>query len=287
MRVAVNGTSLWFDVVGSRLVPEGPRMRPRPTAVLVHGGPGGYDHSYLRPSFDWLADHAQVVYLDLREHGRSARIDPAGWSIDACADDLARFCDALGIDAPIVIGHSMGGMVALRYGQRHPGHAGGIVALGAMARYDVARITDGFRRVAGDEIAELARRAYADEGVDDDAWERVRVAFGPNVLSHDERQRMLRNAELGAAAAPEMMAFDIVDELDRIDVPTFVVVGSLDPVTPVSAAEEIHRGLRTGVGRLAVIDGAGHWPWLDAPGELRDLIAGFMAQVDDRSAASA
>jgi proline iminopeptidase len=286
MRVAVNRTTLWFDIVGSGLVPEGGRMRARPTIILVHGGPGGYDHSYFRPSFDRLAEHAQIVYLDLREHGRSARGDPASWSFEACADDLAAFCDALGIVAPIVIGHSMGGMVALVYGERHAGHAGGLVVVGAMARYDVPRIAEGFRRVAGDEVAELARRSYADEDVSDDEWERVRVAFGPRVLSDDERQRMSRNPKLGASADAQMVAFDIVNDLRLITVPTLVVVGSLDPVTPVPAAEEIQRGLRAGVGRLEVIEGAGHWPWLDTPDTLWHLIADFVAPFADRSATS-
>jgi pimeloyl-ACP methyl ester carboxylesterase len=47
MHVEVNGTRLWFDVDGPSLVPEGPRMRQRPAVVLVHGGPGSYDHSYF------------------------------------------------------------------------------------------------------------------------------------------------------------------------------------------------------------------------------------------------
>jgi pimeloyl-ACP methyl ester carboxylesterase len=47
-------------------------MRPRPTVVLVHGGPEVYDHSYFKPDFARLAEHAQVVCLDLRGHGRSA-----------------------------------------------------------------------------------------------------------------------------------------------------------------------------------------------------------------------
>ena len=44
-----------------------------PTIVLLHGGPGGYDHSYFKPDFAPLTAVAQVVYLDLRDHGRSAR----------------------------------------------------------------------------------------------------------------------------------------------------------------------------------------------------------------------
>ena len=58
------------------MVPDGPQMRERPTLVLVHGGPASYDHSYFKPHFSPLTDVAQLVYLDLRDHGRSARGDP-------------------------------------------------------------------------------------------------------------------------------------------------------------------------------------------------------------------
>lgn len=71
MHIEVNGTRLWFDVDGPALVPDGNEMRQRPTMVLVHGGPGTFDHSYFKPDFGQLAEHAQVVYLDLRGHGRS------------------------------------------------------------------------------------------------------------------------------------------------------------------------------------------------------------------------
>jgi pimeloyl-ACP methyl ester carboxylesterase len=58
---------------------------------------------------------------------------------------------------------------------------------------------------------------------------------------------------------------DIVDVLRRIETPTLVAVGDLDPVTPVEAAEEIVGALPDGVGRLVVLPGAGHFPWLDDP----------------------
>ena len=73
MRIDVRGAMLWFDVDGPALVPDGTTMRVRPTLLLLHGGPGSYDHSYLKPWFGVLTDVAQVVYLDLRDHGRSAR----------------------------------------------------------------------------------------------------------------------------------------------------------------------------------------------------------------------
>ena len=77
MHVQVNGTRLWFDVESPAVVLDGREMRERPTVVLVHGGPGSDDHSYFKPDFARLSACAQVIYLDLRGHGRSAWGDPA------------------------------------------------------------------------------------------------------------------------------------------------------------------------------------------------------------------
>ena len=167
MQIEVNGTRLWFDVDGPALVPDGPGMRVQPTVVLLHGGPGSYDHSYFKPDFARLSLDAQVVYLDLRGHGRSEWGDPAAWSFEVCADDVRAFCDTLGIARPVVYGHSMGGFVAMLYAARHPGHAGALVLQSTNARFDLARLVDGFRRFAGDEVAELARRDYGGDPVSD------------------------------------------------------------------------------------------------------------------------
>lgn len=52
MNVEVEGTQLWFDGDGLGLVPDGPVLQARPTILLVHGGPGIYDHSCRKPAFD-------------------------------------------------------------------------------------------------------------------------------------------------------------------------------------------------------------------------------------------
>jgi pimeloyl-ACP methyl ester carboxylesterase len=144
VRVAVNGTTLWFNVDGPALVPAGETMVARPTVALVHGGPGGYDHSYFWPEFSRLTAVAQIVSPDLREHGRSARQDVAGFTYEQCADDVVALCDVLGIERPIVLGHSMGGFVAMLAGIRHPGRLGGLVLQSTFARFDIDRIADGF-----------------------------------------------------------------------------------------------------------------------------------------------
>lgn len=277
MRVEVNGTRLWFDVDGPALVPDGARMRERPTILLLHGGPGGYDHSYLKPDLERLGELGQIVYLDLRGHGRSDWGDPDEWSFELCSDDVRLFCDALEIERPVVLGHSMGGFVAMLYGARHPGHAAGLVLQSTTARHDLERLVAGFRRVAGDEVAEIARRSYGAGGpVTEVEWARCFAAFGPSVPDEDQLARRIRNLELGPPGMNQLRDLDVVDQLDRIACPTLVCVGELDPVTPVEASREIADALPDGLGRLEVLPGAGHFPWKDAPDALFDVLGEFV-----------
>jgi pimeloyl-ACP methyl ester carboxylesterase len=279
MHVDVNGTRLWFDVDGPLLVPAGSEMRERPTVVLVHGGPGSFDHSYFKPDFARLREHAQVVYLDLRGHGRSEWGDPAAWSFEQCGDDVRAFCDTVGIERPIVFGHSLGGPVVLLYGARHPGHAGGLIVQSGFVRFDVPRLVECFRHFAGDEVAELARRDFSGDPVTEDESKRVFARFGPNVPDDDELARRVGNIELGPHGMELIRQLDIGDQLGRIECPTLVCVGALDPVTPVAAAEEIVDALPDGTAHLEVIDAAGHFPWKDAPDRYWRVITDFVSNT--------
>jgi proline iminopeptidase len=274
----VNGTRLWFDVDGPALVPDGPLMVNRPTVVLLHGGPGSFDHSYFKPEFGRLTAVAQVVYLDLRGHGRSAWGDPASWSFEECGDDVRAFCDALGIARPVVYGHSLGGFVALAYAVRHPGHAGGVILQSTHARFDLARIVEGFRRAAGDDVAAVAERAYGGLGapVTDEEWAPCWAAFGLRVPDDAEEARMIVNSELNAPGLELMRGFDVVEQLAGIKCPAFICVGELDPVTPVGAAEEIFGALPEELARLEVIEGAGHFTWEDAPDRYWPVLLDFV-----------
>ena len=69
---------------------------------------------------------------------------------------------------------------------------------------------------------------------------------------------------------------DVVDQLARVDRPTLVCVGDLDAVTPVAAAREIYEALPDGIARLEVIEGAGHFPWLDDPGRYWAVLEEFV-----------
>src|SRR5260221_356936 len=123
MKLQVNGTELFFDVVGSGLDAD---FRPRPAMIILHGGPG-FDHTYLRPWLDPVSEVAQLIYIDQRGCGRSQRHTHEYNQLGIMADDIVLFCKTLDIERPIVLGQSFGGFVALSIAQRPPGFAPGIV----------------------------------------------------------------------------------------------------------------------------------------------------------------
>ena len=160
MRVSVGDVELFFDVEGSRLVPDGPTMRERPIVVALHGGPGP-DHTSLRPELAGLSHVAQVVYVDQRGHGRSDRSTADRWTMATWADDVRHFCDALTIDKPIVFGVSFGGEVALHYAARHPDHPAKLILDSTEVDRDVERSVRVFERLGGPDAARTARRWFS------------------------------------------------------------------------------------------------------------------------------
>src|SRR4029079_5200347 len=159
MYVCVNGVRLFFDVEGAKFVPDGPVMREKPTLLMLHGGPGA-DHSIYRPAYAELSDIAQIVYLDHRGNGRSEEGPRESWNLAQWGDDVRAFCDTLDIVRPIVLGASFGGMVAMSYATRHPGHPSRLVLISTEAAggsYPERRVAL-FERVRGPGVRPLGAR---------------------------------------------------------------------------------------------------------------------------------
>ena len=110
MHAAIRGTRIYFDIEGSGLVADGPQMRERPAAFVIHGGPGG-DHSGFKPGMGVLADRLQLVYFDHRGQGRSDRCDPTLYNLDENVKDMEALRLHLGLEQIVSIGTSYGGMV--------------------------------------------------------------------------------------------------------------------------------------------------------------------------------
>src|SRR5215470_6970102 len=222
--VEVNGARLFFDVEGAGLVPEGPVMKAKPTLVLLHGGPG-FDHSLYKPAFSVLTDVVQIIYVDHRGNGRSERGDASTWNLAQWGDDVKGFCDALGIEKPIVYGASFGGMVALAYATRHPDHCAKLILVSTEAKgySHLDRRVALFERLGGAEVGALARRRFLDGQSDPitlEAWLRLASPhYTRSSRSPSEMQRVKRNPEVlkwFTRPGGELRTFNFLPALSRL-----------------------------------------------------------------------
>lgn len=284
MLVHVNGTRLFFDGVGASLSPEGREMRERPTLLLLHGGPGA-DHSLYRPAFDALSDIAQVVYLDQRGQGRSDPDVPERWNLAQWGDDVRGFCEALGIERPVVLGHSFGGMVAMMYAVRHPAHPGGLVLSATYARQNVDRIAARCTELGGEAVGAAARRMWSEPSLESmGQYDRQVLRYYARTpidrTAMDGAFRMRRRSEVGLHfAAGEMQRFDLLPELRRVQCPTLVLGGSLDPVCPIEDQEDIARALPPEHVELHRFEGAAHMLWIDDGRRYFELLRNFLRRL--------
>jgi pimeloyl-ACP methyl ester carboxylesterase len=170
----------------------------------------------------------------------------------------------------------MGGPVVLLYGARHPGHTAGLIVQSGFARWDPARLAEGFRRVAGDDVAAIARRSYGGEEVTDQEWARVFAAFGPHLPDQEREAHTPKNLQINSHGMrlirhSTSSVSSVVSTRRR-----WSRSASSTPVTPVAAAEEITGALPEGIARLEIIAGAGHFTWKDAPDRYWPMIIQFI-----------
>jgi 3-oxoadipate enol-lactonase len=223
-----------------------------------------------------LAASARVVRMDARGFGES--VPPAGsLTMDAIADDGARLLDHLGIPRAAVGGCSMGGYAALAFARRHPGKMAGLYLQDTKAPPDTDEARANRKALAARVLAEGS--SVAADGM-------LPKLVGET--THRERPALVaRVREWILGARPEAIAAalaglgareDSRPALAAVRVPTLIVVGEEDALTPPAESEAMAAAIPGA--RLVRVPRAGHLANLEAPGVVSDAIAGFLAGLD-------
>lgn len=284
MFLKANGTRLFFDVIGSGLKPLEAAMEPKPTLIALHGGPG-LDHSYFRPILDPLGEVAQVLYLDLRGQGRSARHSTEYYQLGIMADDVVALCAELGIEKPVVLGHSFGGFVALTMAVRAPELLGGLILFSTAAEergYDL----DMLEQLAGRELREIAEREQAGVASEADMqrydaeifplyWYRYKPEFLTGLLG-----KTVFNRDIGPYMQPRLLQdYDLRSQLASIRTPTLVLHGRHDWVVPFRQGEFLAQHIPNA--QWHCFEQSRHGVLRDQPDELLAVIRMFVAALGD------
>lgn len=267
MRIQIGDVKLFFDVEGAQFRPDGSMMREVPTLLLLHGGPG-FDHSGFKPDFGEITDVAQVVYLDFRGNGRSEAGEPRKWSLEQWAEDVHSFCNVLSIEAPIVMGHSMGGIVAMLYALRYPDHPSKLILSSTSINPVGERSFAIFERLGGLR-ARAAAIAFWTEPSDAafDRYEELCIPlYTRSPLPKQVLERAVRNPDMRLVFVDdELRQLQLSSQLNQIECPTLIIAGEDDPITPIEDSEDIARALPPNLVTFARFTEAGHGVYRDRP----------------------
>ncbi len=284
MRAKIRDTEIYFDVEGAGLVPDGPVMREKPPAFIIHGGPGG-DHSGFKPGFSPLAERMQLVYFDHRGQGRSARGDVAKYTLDENVEDMEALRLHLGLGPIVSIGTSYGGMVAMAHAARYPESVSHLILIvtaahagfNARARQIVAERGTAEQKLVCDQLwageldtEEKLLHYYEQMGP------MYAVKFDPAAAKAGRARGILAPDAINMAFAPGgfLQTYDLRPELANITAPTLVMAGRHDWICPVEFSEEIH-GLIPG-SDFRVFENSSHSIRGDETEALLDAIKGFI-----------
>jgi proline iminopeptidase len=284
MRARIRDTEIYFDIEGAGLAPDGPRMREKPVAFILHGGPGS-DHTGFKPSMTPLAEKMQLVYVDHRGQGRSGRGDPSTYTLDQNVEDMEALRQYLGLGPIVSIGASYGGMVGMAHAARYPASVSHLVLMvtaahagfNARARQIVAERGTPEQKVVAEQLwageidtEEKARHYY------DVMGSLYSYRYDPAASKAGRARGILNPVALNMAFAPGgfLQSYDLRPELGKITAPTLILAGRHDWICPPEFSEEIHR-LIPGSG-LRIFENSSHSIRSDEPEAMRDAIAGFV-----------
>ncbi|MEU7610435.1 alpha/beta hydrolase [Micromonospora sp. NPDC049204] len=269
----VDGGTIAYEVTGAT----------GPLVVLAHGmGDSREAYRFLTPAL--VQAGYRVAAMDLRGHGESS-VGWASYTRTALAGDLIALVEHLGGPA-ILVGHSIAGGAATIAAAKAPELITALVELAPFTRKQQVKLGD--MRVAAYRRGATALMGTTILGSTKQWAKYLDLAYpGTKPVDWDARLRqitaMLR--EPGRMKVLQKMGtispVDAGEQLGNVSCPTLIVQGALDPdwVSPQAEGEAIVADLPTGLGRLAMIDGAGHYPHVQYPQQTLAVVLPFLAGV--------
>src|SRR6266851_7808057 len=284
-RISVGRTSLYSREIG----------QGQPVIVL-HGGPD-FDHGYLLPDLDRLADAFRLIHYDQRGRGRSAEdVQPADVTFASDLDDLDEVRQHFQLESPALLGHSWGTVLALEYALRHPTRVSHLVLMNPApaSATDLAVFRKAYAQKLGadaDRQREIVASAAYKEGDPEAVAARYRLHFKPALKRPEDYEKLMATMKAGfisqgkegivkARAVEDRLmrdiwqldGYDLPPKLQTLRIPTLVIFGDHDFI-PGEIAAHIARALPNA--QLVTLRNCGHFTYLECPGDVRNALNDF------------
>jgi 3-oxoadipate enol-lactonase len=241
--------------------------------IFIHGFP--FDKTSWHPQLDYLKDFYRVIAYDIRGFCKSTSEDMKA-SMDLFAQDLISLMDVLNIRQSIICGLSMGGYIALNAVRHYPERFRALVLCDTQSIADSAE---------GKEKRYKTIEEVEKNGLDDFAATFIQKIFSPDTLENNEeavegiRKTILSTPVATIARTLSALAqrLETTSILQEIKIPTLILCGEQDSVTPPAQSENMHRHI---IGsEYQAIRNAGHLSNLEQPEEFNRLLKNFLDRV--------
>ena len=247
------------------------RKDSRPV-ILIHGFP--FSRAIWDSQSDALTVIAYAIRPDLRGAGTSS-VPGGPYLMETLAGDIAALADALGIERVTLVGHSMGGYVALAFARMFTERVERLALVASRLSADTTEQAAARR--------ELAARVEREGGIEAAVAAYLPRLFAPESLQRSEVVERAyaiarQNDPVGAAAALRGMALRTSSEdiAEDLDVPVLIVAGARDQVVPLQESRAMAE--RFPQGRLVICDASGHLPMLEEPERVSDALVSWLSE---------
>ncbi|HEX4142476.1 MAG TPA: alpha/beta fold hydrolase [Pirellulales bacterium] len=246
--------------------------------VLVHAFP--LDHSMWGAQIERFGSQARIIAPDLRGFGSSG-VTVGTVSMEQMADDLAAILDQLAVTEPVVLcGLSMGGYAAFQFARKYPQRLRALVLCNTRSAADTPEARQGRQKMIEQVLSVgpvVAADAMLPRFFSAESFQRL-----PGAVEF-VRERILLTPAEGIAAALRGLAQrpDVTGLLAQIHVPTLVVAGAADVITP--AAEMREMAGKIADSQFVELAGVGHLSALEAPVEFNAVLARFLHRLEAKT----
>lgn len=234
----------------------------RKTLILIHGAGG--DHLSWPTQLRRLSGY-RVFTPDLPGHGKSR--GHGMQRIPAYGDAVLKWMRALNLPKVILGGHSMGGAIAMWIAMNHPEMLHGLILMSTGAKLPVNLSL----------IEELATQVGFPTAVDNITRWSFSRGIEPALVENVKKQMLKLRPSVLAGDFKACDLFDVSGELDKIDVPTLILVGDEDKMTPIRFSEELAENIQEST--FEVVKSSGHMLAIEQPEAAAKLVRSFMEEV--------